>query len=80
MPAPVDGHYWFVRKRFGYGATPATWQGWLSVLAYVAIVAFFAWRLRSDTLRIAVLTPITLGYIWFVSTKTEGGFGWRWGK
>ncbi len=80
MPARVESSHWFVRQRFGYGATPATWQGWLSVAVYLAIVALFAWRLPGGTLRIAVLTPITLGYIWFVWTRTKDGFGWRWGR
>jgi hypothetical protein len=33
--------YWFRPKRFGYGATPITWQGWAvtiaTVLAMVAV-------------------------------------------
>ena len=30
--------YWFKQKRFGYGATPVTWQGWVLMLVYLAIV------------------------------------------
>lgn len=29
---------WFKRKAYGWGWTPATWQGWLVVLAYIVIV------------------------------------------
>ena len=33
--------YWFKPKRYGYGATPVTWQGWAvtlgTVLAMVAV-------------------------------------------
>ena len=28
---------WFRRKRWGYGWTPVTWQGWLVVALFVAI-------------------------------------------
>ncbi len=33
---------WFRAKRYGYGWTPASWQGWLALLLYViAVVATF---------------------------------------
>ena len=30
--------YWFKRKRYGWGWTPATWQGWLSVSVFVSVL------------------------------------------
>lgn len=30
--------YWFKRKRYGWGFTPATWQGWAVVAGYVIVV------------------------------------------
>lgn len=27
---------WFVRKTFGWGITPVTWQGWVYTLVFVA--------------------------------------------
>ena len=76
---PDDDDHWFVRKRFGFGATPVTWQGWLSTALYIAIVALAAWGLPSDTLRISVIAPITVLFIAFVATRTKDDFGWRWG-
>lgn len=33
--------YWFKRKLYGWGWTPAKWQGWVVIAIYViAIVAF----------------------------------------
>ncbi len=29
---------WFKRRRYGWGWTPVSWQGWLSVAIFVAIV------------------------------------------
>jgi hypothetical protein len=31
--------YWFKPKRYGYGATPATWEGWAFTGLVVAIIA-----------------------------------------
>jgi amino acid transporter len=30
--------YWFKAKRYGWGWVPATWQGWLVLALYIAIV------------------------------------------
>ena len=33
--------YWFMRKIFGWGCTPARWQGWAVV---VVVMAFIVWQ------------------------------------
>jgi len=30
---------WFRRKRIGFGYTPQTWQGWVSILVFLGILA-----------------------------------------
>ncbi len=38
-------HLWFKRKLYGWGWTPATWEGWSVLLVYVALlVALVATR------------------------------------
>jgi membrane protein YdbS with pleckstrin-like domain len=78
--------YWFKPKRYGYGATPVTWQGWAvtlaTVLAMVAVslclrlTAKSPWTLVAllifDVLAIAVLVIIC-------HRKTDGEWRWRWG-
>lgn len=34
-------HYWFKRKLFGWGWTPATWEGWVVLLGYVILFGGF---------------------------------------
>jgi CBS-domain-containing membrane protein len=78
--------YWFRQKRFGYGATPNTWQGWLlTVVACAAIfgVVLFGPAIRDNGLRAlwiilgnaVVLVPTII----VIHAKTEGGWHWRWG-
>ena len=31
--------YWFRAKRYGWGWTPCTWQGWAILAAFVALLA-----------------------------------------
>jgi hypothetical protein len=33
---------WFGPKKWGWGWRPVTWQGWLVVLVYVALIALLA--------------------------------------
>ena len=34
----MTARYWFRPKRYGYGATPVTWEGWLVVAVSVALI------------------------------------------
>ena len=33
--------YWFKAKLYGWGWTPAKWQGWLVVLTYIILISIF---------------------------------------
>jgi hypothetical protein len=80
---------WFRAKRYGYGWTPATWQGWAVTLAalglYLLPPAVLAGRYHEE------LPPAVLaGYLaWMaavtaalivVAAKTGEPARWRWGK
>jgi len=80
--------YWFKPKRFGYGASPSSWQGWAITIAYVAIVAALGIWMGADEGQVATratpfivitlaLTVIFVGIAW---RTTEGGWRWRNGK
>jgi len=60
---------WFERKRIGWGARPASWEGWLVTVAFVAgIVAAARLLLHTDTVLFVVaviaLTAIYLLIVW----------------
>lgn len=42
-------HLWFKAKLFGWGWTPATWQGWLVVVIYVTLMIFLASKINDQT-------------------------------
>ena len=79
--------YWFRPKRYGYGATPVTWQGWAVTISVVlAVVAVslaveltgrHLWTLAAlivfDAIAIAALVIIS-------RRKTDGEWRWRWGE
>ena len=76
--------YWFKPKRYGYGATPATWQGWAftvgTVLAMVAVSLYLRLTAKSLWALVALLmfdaaavaALVVVGY-----RKTDGAWRWR---
>jgi hypothetical protein len=80
--------YWFKPKRYGYGATPVTWEGWAFTGLIVAIVAGSGWLLlgegTSDMTMLLVWWAI-VALVLVVATvvakpRTEGAWRWRWGR
>jgi hypothetical protein len=76
---------WFKPKRFGYGATPDTWQGWVATalfaLAFIGLTALFA--PRGDTgliLFYGGAAVLVVAFSLFARSKTDGEWRWRWGK
>jgi len=75
--------YWFRPKRYGYGATPSNWKGWLATLGFVALLAVImsALELGGGTpfALLAVTAILTMLFVWIVWNKTDGDWSWRWG-
>jgi hypothetical protein len=70
---------WFRAKRFGYGAgLPFKWQGWVLLLAHMAVICGLAVALGHRPLLllplilIAAFAPMPI-----YAARTEGGWKWR---
>lgn len=77
--------YWFKRKLYGWGCTPARMQGWFVFVAYIVAVLFFAVRAEelmplADAIR-EVIAPIVVLTIllMFVCYMTGEKPKWQWG-
>ncbi len=79
--------YWFKAKRYGWGWTPATWQGWFILIAFIALTlqAFFIIDEQSHSVSDTLITfvPIALfnslvliAVCWFTGETPR----WNWGK
>ena len=79
--------YWFRPKRYGYGATPNTWQGWTVTAAIVLIILAATLLLQtlggksswSLVLVLAIAAVAVSILVIVIYRKTEGGWHWRWG-
>ena len=80
--------YWFRPKRYGYGATPVTWEGWALTIAFVIVVAtsIIAMELLAGTANspawLIWATLVAVAIWWFAALcrrHTDGEWRWRWG-
>jgi membrane protein YdbS with pleckstrin-like domain len=78
--------YWFRPKRFGYGATPTTWQGWAltlgSALAIAgSILAMRLWVDRSNFAAWMAWAAFAVAVVVVVTrvsrARTDGEWRWR---
>ena len=75
---------WFKRKTYGWGWTPATWEGWVAVLVYIVIVIGLVLRLdptettlpiRTFLLPLGIATVLLLALSWYKGESPR----WQWG-
>jgi hypothetical protein len=82
---------WFVPKRYGYGARPSGWRGWLATSVFVVLVLAFAvaWTAShppgGPSLGSIALFTLGLGVLGalfsaFARMKTDGEWRVRSGK
>ena len=77
--------YWFKRKLYGWGWTPATWQGWAVITIYILAVLSFAFTIDDKaSVREVLFTgtlPITLLTITLIRICYKKGEKprWTWG-
>jgi hypothetical protein len=83
-------HRWFKPKLFGWGWTPARWQGWLSIVVYVVVAV---WLLDSgmsldttEAVNVFLAAPMRVGLFVLLTGafivlcfKTGGPARWNWG-
>jgi hypothetical protein len=73
----VRNGYWFVPKRFGYGAVPVTWQGWVVTLAFGAGVMLAVRFLPAVAEKIIVSLALIAALTAISMVKTDGEWRWR---
>ena len=78
---------WFVRKRYGWGWTPATWEGWTVLVVYFALVmmlfrhANISSYSKGDALMLFLLPFMTLTALLIGVSYWRGEPPrWQWGN
>lgn len=78
-------HYWFKRKLYGWGWTPATREGWLVTAIFLIAIVAIAVRGESLTSSQAVLREVVAPIVFltlillYITFKTGEPPRWQWG-
>lgn len=86
----MDARFWFRPKKWGYGAVPVDWRGWVAVGIYLAVLfvatlGFIAALTEAHTGPAIAATAIflgfvviwTLGFLGIARARTDGDWAWR---
>jgi len=82
----MEKKLWFKRKRYGYGWSPSSWEGWAVTLSYILISLALALSLSetaSDTEAIfMLLLPLAVLTGLLVRITSDHGEKprWQWGN
>lgn len=78
---------WFVRKSYGWGWTPSSWEGWLTILIFVMLGVANFYRIdavshsSSDTLVSFVPETLIMSLILIIICYLKGESPrWHWGN
>ncbi len=78
---------WFKAKRYGWGWTPITWQGWVIMIIWILInlKAFILMDVKSHSgsdilISFAPIFIITTIIFLIICYRKGEKPGWRWGK
>lgn len=70
---------WFVRKTYGYGWTPSTWEGWLVIFLWLILLIPLTVMIEYNwTLNLLGILFITALLIYICYKKGEKP-RWQWG-
>lgn len=75
----MANNLWFKRKTYGYGWTPATWQGWAVIIIWLISFYFVITGINSELVKLVSILILT-GILIFVSYKKGEKPKWQWGK
>lgn len=78
--------YWFKRKMYGWGWTPATWQGWTVILLFLIALIALVWDIDESASFEMVVKEIGLPFVALIillvviSWRTGEPPKWTWYK
>jgi hypothetical protein len=78
----TESKYWFPAKRYGWGwGPPRTWQGWLVLLGFFALLAAGAvvFLPKAQTGYFLVYTAVLVAGLIAICYATGEPPKWRWG-
>jgi hypothetical protein len=78
-----DQELWFKKKTYGWGWTPVTWQGYLTIIVFIVAVNIYPiYALRENDFSLPVFLMVTFGLVilqLYVCYRKGEKPSWSWG-
>ena len=77
---------WFKRKAYGWGWTPATWQGWAILVVYAILIVLFALTIDNTSSMSEVMFTFLLPTVLLTMALIKVSYSkgekprWQWGN
>jgi uncharacterized membrane protein YhaH (DUF805 family) len=71
---------WFKRKLYGWGWTPATWEGWLIILLWIIILVSLVQTMDHEWFKNIIFIIIMTSILIFICYKKGEKPKWQWGQ
>jgi len=78
--------YWFKRKLYGWGWTPAMWQGWAVIAGFLIVILYIAVDVdrrshSASDMFIGFFAPliVAIGILIYICYKKGESPRWQWG-
>jgi len=75
----TEKEYWFKRRRYGFGWTPACWQGWAVVIVFL-IIFVVGKKMFDDNLIYSIFMATAIISLVIASLYKGPKPKWRWGR
>lgn len=73
-------HYWFRRKLYGWGWTPATWQGWMVIFVWVLLFYSTVVKMDHEWFKNLLAIFFMVGILIYICYKKGEKPRWQWGN
>jgi hypothetical protein len=74
----MNKKFWFKRKRYGWGWTPSSTEGWVVLAVYVLILVLFLRFVKTDPGSVYLLVSSFTAILLFVCYLTGEKPRWQW--
>lgn len=75
----MEKKLWFKRKRYGFGWTPVTWQGWAVIIVWIAVFYFGVVKMDHEWLKNLIVLIVMVAILFYICYKKGEKPRWQWG-
>ena len=71
---------WFKRKKYGWGWTPSTWEGWLVITIWIFVFILEFSKKDNSLPKNIIFILMMIGLLIYISYKKGETPRWQWGN